>query len=63
VGKNGGVLALAGDDPLCKSSTLPKPLGVALYDASAHDLPGNVSEIRPRAARLHASRISGLWSA
>ena len=26
VGKNGGVLAVAGDDPSCKSSTLPSPV-------------------------------------
>src|SRR5690349_22556091 len=33
VGKNGGVLALAGDDPVSKSSTLPSASEAALYAA------------------------------
>src|SRR3989304_10296109 len=33
VGGNGGVLALAGDDPISKSSTLPSHSEGALYDA------------------------------
>ena len=33
VGKNGGVLAVAGDDPSCKSSTLPSQSEPALFDA------------------------------
>jgi indolepyruvate ferredoxin oxidoreductase len=46
VGKNGGVLALAGDDPVCKSSTLPSHSEVALYDALMPTIyPGNVQEI------------------
>ena len=33
VGERGGVLALAGDDPASKSSTIPSSSEVALYDA------------------------------
>jgi len=63
VGKNGGVLALAGDDPLSKSSTLPSHSEVALYDAFMPTIfPGNVQEILDLG--LHGfmlSRTSGLW--
>ena len=63
VGKNGGVLALAGDDPLSKSSTLPSHSEVALYDALMPTIyPGNVQEILDMG--LHGfmlSRTSGLW--
>jgi len=46
VGKNGGVLALVGDDPVSKSSTLPSHSEVALYDALMPTIfPGNVQEI------------------
>src|SRR5712691_11985188 len=63
VGKNGGVLALAGDDPVSKSSTLPSHSEVALYDALMPTIfPGNVQDILDLG--LHGfmlSRISGLW--
>src|SRR5262245_31858707 len=65
VGKNGGVLALAGDDPVSKSSTLPSHSEVALWDALMPTLyPGNVQEILDLG--LHGfmlSRVSGLWVA
>ncbi len=63
VGKNGGVLALAGDDPVSKSSTLPSHSEVALYDALMPTIfPGNVQDILELG--LHGfmlSRVSGLW--
>src|SRR5262244_3470573 len=63
VGKNGGVLALAGDDPVSKSSTLPSHSEVALWDAFMPTIfPGNVQEILDLG--LHGfmlSRVSGLW--
>jgi len=63
VGKNGGVLALAGDDPVSKSSTLPSHSEVALYDALMPTIfPGSAQEILDLG--LHGfmlSRISGLW--
>ena len=63
VGKNGGVLALAGDDPISKSSTLPSHSEVALYDALMPTIfPGNVQEVLDLG--LHGfmlSRVSGLW--
>lgn len=63
VGKNGGVLALAGDDPSAKSSTIPSHSEVALFDALMPVLyPGNIQEILDL-GRLgfELSRYSGLW--
>ena len=63
VGRAGGVLALAGDDPLSKSSTIPSHSEVALWDAFMPVLfPGNTQEILDY-GRLgfELSRYSGLW--
>jgi indolepyruvate ferredoxin oxidoreductase len=63
VGRNGGVLALAGDDPLSKSSTLPSHSEVALYDALMPTIfPGNVQEILDLGQHgFMLSRTCGLW--
>jgi indolepyruvate ferredoxin oxidoreductase len=61
--RTGGVLALAGDDPLSKSSTLPSHSEVALFDAFLPVIfPGNTQEILDY-GRLgfELSRYSGLW--
>ena len=63
VGRNGGVLALCGDDPISKSSTLPSHSEIALYDAFMPTIfPGTAQEILDLG--LHGfmlSRHSGLW--
>jgi len=63
VGRYGGVLAIAGDDPISKSSTLPSHSEVAFYDAQLPILfPGNSQEVLDF-GRLgfELSRYSGLW--
>ena len=63
VGQHGGVLALAGDDPSCKSSTIPSHSEIALYDALMPILyPGSAQEILDLGLLGFAlSRFSGLW--
>ena len=61
----GGALALVGDDPSCKSSTLPSAGEATL--AALHMptfYPGNLQEVLDLGAHAVAcSRASGLWSA
>ena len=63
VGKNGGVLALAGDDPACKSSTIPSQSEPAFWAAGIPVLyPGSVQEVLDLGLHGYAlSRFSGLW--
>ena len=63
VGKHGGVLALAGDDPLCKSSTIPSHSEPAFFDANFPTLyPGSVQELLDFGLHGYAlSRYAGLW--
>ena len=60
----GGVLGLTGDDPACKSSTLPSSSEWAMADLHMPTLqPGNVQEVLDLS--LHGvamSRLVGLWS-
>ncbi|HLZ69027.1 MAG TPA: indolepyruvate ferredoxin oxidoreductase family protein [Dehalococcoidia bacterium] len=65
VGKNGGVIALGGDDPNSKSSTLPSDSTIAFYDALMPTVyPGTVQEVLDLGLHAFAlSRASGLWTA
>ena len=62
---NGGVLVLAGDDPLAKSSTLPTQVEPTFYDAQIPVLyPGTMQEIIDLGLHgIALSRYSGLWTA
>ena len=61
---NGGVLAVVGDDPSCKSSTLPSGSEPAFYDALMPILyPGDVPDVLDLGLHGFAlSRVSGLWA-
>ncbi|MBP0594270.1 indolepyruvate ferredoxin oxidoreductase family protein [Paraburkholderia sp. LEh10] len=63
IGKNGGVLAVVGDDPSCKSSSLASQSEPMLFHVGMPSLyPGTVQEILDLG--LHGyqmSRLSGLW--
>ena len=63
VGRNGGVLAIAGDDPASKSSTVPSASEIALFDAQMPVLfPGDVQDVIDLgSAGFALSRYSGLW--
>jgi indolepyruvate ferredoxin oxidoreductase len=63
VGRYGGVLALAGDDPTAKSSTIPSHSEVALYDAQMPVLyPGTAQEILDLGRYgFELSRYTGNW--
>lgn len=62
--KYGAVLTLAGDDPSCKSSTVPSDTTPGLYDLSIPVLfPGNQQEVLELGLQgVGLSRYSGLWS-
>ena len=62
---NGGVLVLAGDDPMAKSSTLPTQVEPAFYDAQIPILyPGSIQEVLDLGLHgIALSRFSGLWVA
>ncbi|MGE0517832.1 MAG: indolepyruvate ferredoxin oxidoreductase family protein [Candidatus Binatia bacterium] len=63
VGSNGGVLCIAGDDPACKSSTLPSATEQVFVDAMFPVLyPGTVQEVLDLGRHgFMLSRYSGLW--
>ena len=63
--KHGGTLALGGDDPACKSSTIPSDSVVAFYDVNFPTLyPADPREVLEFGLHGFAmSRYSGLWSA
>jgi len=62
---HGAALVLSGDDPACKSSTLPTDTSVALYDLNFPTFvpadPAEVLELGLHAVAL--SRYCGLWAA
>ena len=64
-GPRGGVLALVGDDPSSKSSTLPSASEAALADLGVPVLyPGSVQDVLDLGGHGYGlSRASGLWSA
>jgi indolepyruvate ferredoxin oxidoreductase len=65
VGPHGGAVALVGDDPSCKSSTMPSAAEPMLASLALPTLwPGTVQEVLDLGRHAVAlSRASGLWSA
>ncbi len=63
IGKNGGVLAVVGDDPSCKSSSLCSQSEPMLFHVGMPSLyPSNVQEILDLGLHgYNMSRLSGLW--
>ncbi len=63
IAKNGGVLAIAGDDPSCKSSSLCSQSEPMLYHVGMPSLyPANVQEILDYGLHgYNMSRLSGVW--
>ncbi|AXS81093.1 indolepyruvate ferredoxin oxidoreductase family protein [Dechloromonas sp. HYN0024] len=63
IGKNGGVLAIAGDDPSCKSSSLCSQSEPMLYHVGIPSLyPANVQEILDYGLHgYNMSRMAGVW--
>jgi indolepyruvate ferredoxin oxidoreductase len=63
--RNGGVLALVGDDPACKSSTLPSRSDIVLEALGLPVLyPGTVQQLIDLGLHgIAMSRASGLWTA
>ena len=61
--RNGGVLAFAGDDHACKSSTLPNQSDFALMDAEIPVLsPADIAELIEFGMKgFDLSRFAGLW--
>ena len=62
--RNGGVLAIAGDDPLAKSSSLPSQSEFALIDAEMPILtPSDIQDVLDLGLHgLAMSRYTGLWT-
>jgi len=62
--RQGGVLAIAGDDPLAKSSSLPSQSDFALIDAEMPVLtPADIQDVLDLGLHgLAMSRFSGLWT-
>lgn len=63
IAKNGGVLAIFGDDPSCKSSSLPSQSEAMFYHVGIPSLyPGDIQDILDFGLHgYYLSRISGLW--
>jgi indolepyruvate ferredoxin oxidoreductase len=64
IGRNGGVLAVFGDDPGCKSSSLPSQSEAMFYHVGIPSLyPADVQEILDFGLHgYYLSRVAGLWA-